>query len=51
MQMPSLLEIAGKGGVDLRGGITRRFALDEVGEAYSLMAERKIVGRGIVCFP
>ena len=49
--MPALLEIAGNGGVDLRGGITRRFALEEAGEAYKLMMERKIVGRAIVTFP
>ena len=49
--MPELLEIAAQGGVDLRGAITRRFTLDEAGEAYSLMQQRKITGRGIVCFP
>ena len=49
--MPDLLEIAAKGGVDLKGAITRRFTLEEAGEAYALLQQRKIVGRAIVCFP
>eukprot|EP00964_Phaeocystis_antarctica_P021586 scaffold11995_cov61-Phaeocystis_antarctica.AAC.1 len=51
VDMPDLLEIAAKGGVDLRGAITRRFTLEEAGEAYTLLQQRKIVGRAIVCFP
>lgn len=49
--MPALLEIAAQGGVDLRGAITRRFGLDEAGEAYALLKARKITGRAIVRFP
>ena len=49
--MPALLEIAAQGGVDLKGAITRRFGLDDAGEAYSLLKARKITGRAIVCFP
>jgi len=49
--MPALLEIAARGGVDLEGAITRRFGLDEAGEAYSLLKARKITGRAIVRFP
>ena len=50
VDMPDLLEIAAKGGVDLRGAITRRFTLEEAGEAYTLLQQRKIVGRAIVTF-
>jgi succinate semialdehyde reductase (NADPH) len=49
--MPALLEIAAAGGVDLRGAVTRRFTLDEAGEAYTLLQQRKIVGRALICFP
>ena len=51
VDMPDLLEIAAKGGVDLKGAITRRFTLEEAGEAYAMLQQRKIVGRAIVCFP
>mmetsp|Transcript_35562 Transcript_35562/g.94611 ORF Transcript_35562/g.94611 Transcript_35562/m.94611 type:complete len:396 (-) Transcript_35562:467-1654(-) len=46
--MPDLLSIAADGGVDLVSGITQRFTLDDSARAYSLLAERKIVGRAIV---
>ena len=51
VNMPALLEIAAAGGVDLRGAVTRRFTLDEAGEAYTLLQQRKIVGRALICFP
>ena len=47
--MPALLEIASKGGVDLKGGVTRRFALEDAGSAYKLLSERKC-RRAIVTF-
>ena len=51
VDMPALLEIAAAGGVDLRGAVTRRFTLEEAGEAYTLLQQRKIVGRALICFP
>lgn len=46
--MPALLELAADGAVDLKGVVTRRFDLDQAGEAYELLSERKIVGRSII---
>mmetsp|Transcript_45009 Transcript_45009/g.104187 ORF Transcript_45009/g.104187 Transcript_45009/m.104187 type:complete len:418 (+) Transcript_45009:73-1326(+) len=46
--MPELLSLIADGGVDLKGAVTRRFDLDSAGEAYGLLADRKIAGRAIV---
>mmetsp|Transcript_67472 Transcript_67472/g.161898 ORF Transcript_67472/g.161898 Transcript_67472/m.161898 type:complete len:421 (-) Transcript_67472:149-1411(-) len=46
--MPDLLALLAKGGVDLKGAVTRRFDLSTAAEAYGLLSERGIAGRAIV---
>jgi S-(hydroxymethyl)glutathione dehydrogenase/alcohol dehydrogenase len=46
--VPALLELTEKGGVDILSPISRRFSLDNANEAYALLMEGKILGRAIV---
>ncbi|CAE7209102.1 unnamed protein product [Symbiodinium pilosum] len=46
--MPELLDIAAKGGVDLKSAVTRRFSLDQASEAYALLNAGKIAGRALI---
>ncbi|OLP85036.1 Succinate-semialdehyde dehydrogenase (acetylating) [Symbiodinium microadriaticum] len=46
--MPELLEIAAKGGVNLKSAVTRRFSLDQASEAYKLLNDGKIAGRALI---
>lgn len=46
--VPPLLEMAAKGDIDIESPITQRFSLEEAGEAYKNLQDRKIIGRAII---
>lgn len=46
--MPEVIQLAAKGKIDLHKLITRRFAFEETAQAYQLLNERKILGRGLI---
>lgn len=46
--MPELIAMAAAGRIDVGASITRRYALDQVNEAYEAMERGEIVGRAIV---
>jgi S-(hydroxymethyl)glutathione dehydrogenase/alcohol dehydrogenase len=41
-------ELAARGAFDVDGLITRRYPLDEVGDAYEALARGEITGRAII---
>jgi succinate semialdehyde reductase (NADPH) len=49
--LPGLMQMALDGKLDPTAMISRRYALDEAGEAYSALARAEIVGRAIVEIP
>lgn len=46
--LPELMALARSGAIDPGAAISRRFALDDAGEAYATLARGEIVGRAIV---
>ncbi|NLS10481.1 zinc-binding dehydrogenase [Nesterenkonia sp. MY13] len=46
--MPEVIRLAAEGKIDLEKLITHRFAFEETGQAYQLLNERKILGRGLI---
>ncbi|MGO1523015.1 MAG: zinc-binding dehydrogenase [Nesterenkonia sp.] len=46
--MPEVIQLAAEGKIDLEKLITHRFAFDQTAEAYQLLNERKILGRGLI---
>ena len=46
--MPEVIELARRGAVDVSAPITRRYALDEVNDAYAALAAGEIVGRAVI---
>ncbi len=46
--MPEVIQLAAEGKIDLAKLITHRFAFEETAEAYQLLNERKILGRGLI---
>lgn len=46
--MPEVIRLAGEGLIDLQKLITHRFAFEQTAEAYQLLNERKILGRGLI---
>lgn len=46
--MPLVLRLAAEGRIDISGLVTDRFSLDEADAAYGLLAQGRIVGRGLV---
>ncbi|GAA4826751.1 zinc-binding dehydrogenase [Garicola koreensis] len=46
--MPEVIQLAAEGKIDLDTLITHRFAFDQTAEAYQLLNERKILGRGLI---
>lgn len=46
--MPEVIQLATEGKIDLAKLITHRFAFEETAEAYQLLNERKILGRGLI---
>lgn len=47
--LPAVVELAARGIADPKAAVTRRFSLDEVNEAYELLARGQIAGRGVIC--
>ncbi|PIB41768.1 hypothetical protein AOA57_25045, partial [Pseudomonas sp. 2588-5] len=46
--MPEVIRLAAEGRIDLKKLITQRFTFDQTAEAYELLNERKILGRGLI---
>lgn len=46
--MPEVIRLAAEGQIDLQRLITRRFTFDQTAEAYQLLADRRILGRGLI---
>jgi succinate semialdehyde reductase (NADPH) len=46
--MPEVIRLAAEGRIDLKKLITHRFTFDQTAEAYQLLNERKILGRGLI---
>ena len=46
--MPEVIQLAAEGKIDLDKLITHRFAFEQTAEAYQLLNERKILGRGLI---
>ncbi|MFC7402605.1 zinc-binding dehydrogenase [Citricoccus sp. GCM10030269] len=46
--MPEVIRLAAEGQLDLDTLITHRFAFEQTDEAYQLLNERKILGRGLI---
>lgn len=46
--MPEVIKLAAEGKIDLQKLITHRFAFEQTDEAYRLLNERKILGRGLI---
>lgn len=46
--MPEVIRLAAEGKIDLEKLITHRFAFEQTAEAYQLLNERKILGRGLI---
>ncbi|MBB5832533.1 zinc-binding dehydrogenase [Brachybacterium aquaticum] len=46
--MPEVIRLAEEGRIDLGTLITHRFAFDEIGQAYRMLNDREIRGRGLV---
>ena len=49
--MPAILALVESGAISPTASLTRRFALDDVAEAYAALDRREIVGRAIVVMP
>lgn len=46
--LPAVIELAASGRIDLRAAISRRYAFDEVADAYAALERGEIIGRAIV---
>lgn len=46
--MPEVIRLAAEGAIDLEKLITQRFRFDQTAEAYQLLNDRKIQGRGLI---
>ena len=49
--MPLLLSLIERGILHPESSVTRRFALEDVAEAYDSLERREIVGRAVVTMP
>jgi Zn-dependent alcohol dehydrogenase len=47
-ELPRVVALAAEGGVDLRRLVTRRYALDDVAEAFDALAAGEISGRAVI---
>lgn len=46
--MPEVIQLAAEGKIDLQKLITHRFTFEQTDEAYQLLNERRILGRGLI---
>src|SRR5699024_623141 len=46
--MPAVIQLAAAGKIDLSRLITHRFAFEQTAEAYQLLNQRRILGRGLI---